>query len=353
MHQKRATTIVRGCWVAENQWPSPNIHKQVLYIRSDGLGTQPESAKQSFMIQSPQTVGLHAGVWCPHGIDPDLPGDQRQEAGGSLNFDSEVLKEDIEILGSPVFEAELACNQTNGLLAVCLNEVLSDGASTRITYGVINLTHLNGHENPQPLIVGKPYCFKVQLNDIAHRFKAGSTIRLSLSNSYWPIVWPSPHKTVLSLSTGGLELPVRPPVDSDAELAELLGPESAKSLSKTVDKSGENLFTITENIDNGEVILRNLIDEGRIVYDDYDGWTVESTHVEIFSIHPDEPNSAKCDITWTERFSRGNWNVSSRTNTVVTSTPTHFNLDARLEAWNGPHLVHEQNWHRKFNRQLV
>lgn len=343
-----------GRWVAEDQWPSQNMHNQVFFIGQNGLTIESESPVE-ISIQSPQSVGRAAGVWCPHSVDPDQAADQRVEAGGSVNFDSDALNENLEILGAPVVEMPLACNRPNGLIAACLNEVLPDGAVTRITYGVLNLTHRESHLNPQPLVAGKNYTVKIQLNEIAHKFAAGSRIRLSLSNAYWPTVWPSPENTELILSTSSstLALPVREPLDSDSDLAPFPEPEGTPPLAKTTLREPNSEFTITEDIRTGEIVLRNWYDEGKTVYNDYDGWSVESTHEEFFSIHPDDPNSAKCDITWTEKFSRGQWEVSSRTQTVVTSTPTHFNLEAKLEAWEGTQIAHEQAWRRSFKRNLV
>ena len=343
-----------GRWVAEDQWPSANIQDRVLHIGADGLSNEiGDPAKIS--ISSPQTVGRASGAWCPHGEVPDQAGDQRIEAGGCANFDTEALSQNLETLGAPVVTLELECDQTDGLVAVCLNEVLADGAIARISYGILNLTHRDGHLNPQPLVAGERYKVSLQLNEISHSFVVGSRIRLSISTSYWPTVWPSPRNTTIELSTLGstLSLPVRTPRSSDANLAEFQSPECAPLLRKTVKRQPNSEFTVTENIGTGDVVLRNWFDEGETVYDDYDGWTVESTHEEFFSINPNDPNSAECDITWTEKFSRREFEISSKTRTVVTSTPTHFELDGHLEAWKGNECVHEQRWKRSIKRNLV
>ena len=343
-----------GRWVAEDQWPSENIDGRLYYLTRNGLSEQ-SGGEHVMRISSPETVGRASGLWCPHGVDPDLAGDQRVEAGGSLNFDSDELSEEHEILGAPVVELKFNSDQRNALVAVCLNEVLADGAVTRITYGILNLTHRNSHLNPEHLVPGEDCSASIQLNEIGHKFAVGSKIRLSLTTAYWPTVWPSPIKTQLSLLLTGctLSLPIRPPKESDGELAAFADPESAPALNKTVQSEPNSEFTVTENVETGELTRRNWFDEGVIVYDDYQGWTVASTHEEVFSILPDDPCSAKCDITWTERYSRGDWEVSSRTNTVVTSTPTHFHLKAKLEAWEGSELAHEQTWAQKFERKFV
>ena len=84
-----------GRWVSENSWPSSSINKEIYYLNVDHLGNKPNPSK-IISINSPLTVGLMAGAWCPHGLDPDQPGDQRNEAGGSLNFDSEPIKEEFD-----------------------------------------------------------------------------------------------------------------------------------------------------------------------------------------------------------------------------------------------------------------
>ena len=343
-----------GRWVAEDTWPSSRIVDRQFFINRAGLDDSGE--RPTVMeISSPETVGIAGGVWCPHGEDADQPSDQRKEAGGSLNFDSGTLEADLEILGAPVVEADVSSRRETGQIIACLNEVLPDGSITRISYGVLNLAHRNGHEHPEPLVSGHTYRIRIQLNEIAHRFAAGNRIRMSFSTAYWPVVWPSSEKSALGVKVGTavLSLPTRTGQASDHDLPEFEPPESAPPLRKTVTRKPSFEWSVTEDLTSGNVVSRQWFDEGATTYDEYDGWTVDSTHEEIYTIHPDDPNSAKCDIVWTERFSRADWNVSSRTRTIVTSSPTHFHLEARLKAWLGDDLVHEREWKKSFPRRLV
>ena len=348
-HEERA-----GRWVAENGWPSRNIVPRSLYFTGTGLTDQPGDTKE-MSICSPQTVGLAAGAWCSYSTGIDQPRDQREEAGGCLNLDSEPLTVDLEILGAPMVRLRLSCDQPQGLVVACLNEILPDGSVSRVSYGVLNLTHRNSHAQPQPVIPGETYDISIQLNEIAHKFEAGSSIRLSLSTAYWPIVWPSQNKTTLKLETSGcqLELPVRPPQETDHDLAPFQEAESAPVLRQKLKSEPQTESTLIRKVNTGEVSLNNWFDEGIVVYDDYDGWTVESTHKESYTIHPDEPCSAECDITWTAKYSRGEWEVSSRTHTNVTSTPSHFILKASLFAWKGDVLVSQQEWNHRIKRDQV
>jgi hypothetical protein len=296
-----------------------------------------------------------AGQWCPHGLDPDLSGDQRAEAGGSLVFDSEPLDEDLEILGAPIIELDLDCDQPQGMVAVCLSEILPDGAATRISYGLLNLSHRDSHEFPEALEPGKSYRVRLQLNETAHRFAVGNRIRIAVSSSYWPIAWPSPHKTTLGLVAGesSLILPLRPANAADDELTPFADAESAAALDMTSERAPDYRWTIEKDMISGNVTIRQWFDEGRTVYNEHDGWTVESGHDEYFTIHPDDPNSASVDLTWTESFERGDWRVSSRTHTRMTSTPSHFIVVAELEAREGDEVIHSQTWKRKFERNHV
>ena len=111
----------------------------------------------------------------------------------------------------------MASDQENAFVCVRLNEVLPTGESLQISYGILNLTHRNSHEFPELIEPGKRYAVRVQLNDIAHIFSPGSRIRIAISTTFWPIVWPSPHPVTLSLFTvqSTLCLPAREPQSSD------------------------------------------------------------------------------------------------------------------------------------------
>ena len=108
-------------------------------------------------------------------------------------------------------------------------------ASTRITYGLLNLAHRESHEQPRALEPGRRYSIRVRLNEIAHVFGRGNRIRLALSTCYWPMAWPMPEAVTLSLFTGAsaLELPVRSASPADGELAAFGAPESAPKLRVT------------------------------------------------------------------------------------------------------------------------
>ncbi len=80
-----------------------------------------------------------------------------------------------------------------------------------MSYGVLNLTHRDGHEVPEPVVPGQVMRVRLQLNDAGFRFPAGHRIRVALSTTYWPMIWPGPDVATVTLFAGSgvLLLPER------------------------------------------------------------------------------------------------------------------------------------------------
>ena len=119
----------------------------------------------------------------------------------SLVFDTPPLDAAIETLGAPIVTLELESDRPMANLAVRLCDVHPSGESLRVSYGVLNLTHRNGHERPELLAPGERYQLRLQLNDAGSVFPAGHRVRLALSTAYWPMVWPSPETATRSSGT--------------------------------------------------------------------------------------------------------------------------------------------------------
>src|SRR5262249_46849983 len=155
-------------------------------------------------VCSPQTVGKCGGDWVPFGRGHDQAGDQHEDDTRSLVFDTPPLDKPIEILGAHIVTLDLASDRPLANVVVRLCDVHTSGESLRVSYGVLNLTHRDGHENPAPLAIGERYRVCVQLNDAGSIFPSGHKVRLALSTTYWPMVWPSPEKATLTIFGGAL-----------------------------------------------------------------------------------------------------------------------------------------------------
>ena len=141
------------------------------------------------------------GEWCPYGLAGELPSDQRPDDGRSVCFDSEPLCERIEIFGAPVVTLDLACDKPSAMIAARLKDVAPDGSSTLVTYGLLNLTHRDGHEHPQALVPGRTYRVKSRSTTSPRPFPRAIASGWRSPTSYWPIAWPSPEMATLHVST--------------------------------------------------------------------------------------------------------------------------------------------------------
>src|SRR5262249_37593373 len=278
--------------------------------------------------------GLYAGRWCPYQLTPDLPLDQRLEDGGALTFDTDPLPERLEILGAPVAELELAADRPGGLVAARVSGIAPRGAARRRSDRVLTLTHRESHEHPAPLEPGRRYRVRLQLNDVGQAFPAGHRIRLAFSTAYWPTVWPSPEPVTLTLYAGAstLTLPVRPPDSADDALPPLPPVETGPPLPVTALDPPRTERVVHHDAVTGEATLDWIQDSGRHRFDDVD-LTLHTIAADRFTIHPDDPLSARAEVAWTVRLSRGDWRVETRTRTLLTATRDTFEVAATLEAF--------------------
>jgi len=336
-----------GRWVAEPSWPSPHIERREYTLGwrhiAPGFGEHPEVEET---IRSPLTVGLFAGKWCSYSATPDLPHDQRQEDGGALVFESEPLAEQMEILGAPEVELELSSDQPTAMVAVRLSDVAPDDKAARVTYGLQNLTHRNGHEHPEPLDPARRYRVRVKLNDVAHVFPAGHRFRISLSTSYWPLARPPRRPVRPSIFTGlsRLTLPVRRPrEESDRELRPFPPPEEAPTGSKTMLREPHHNWYVTRDLEKDISTLKVVKDEGTYRLDDID-LEVEDSATEWYTSRDDEFTSLRGEVLSVRSLKRGDWSVRTETRIILTCSTEAFYIHADLDAYLDGRRVYCNTW---------
>ena len=138
------------------------------------------------------------------------------------------------------------------------------------------------------------------------RESPGSRIRIAVSTTFWPIVWPSPRPATLSLFTGEstLCLPVRESRSSDAEARPLARPRQSRVHPTTILVDAEPEFVGSEVDPNtGIQSFTYRSDSGTKRFDRH-SWTTRVTADYQYHIHPDDPTSACVDLTATETYGR-------------------------------------------------
>jgi uncharacterized protein len=354
----QAASVARaGRWVAEQRWPSPSVDLRRFSLNADALADQP-GEQLALSLRSPQSTGLAAGDWGSFGNSGDVPGDQREDSFGSLEFTSAPLPERCEILGNSRVILEVAADRTEALVAVRLIDVAPSGAASCIARGFLNLTHRDGREHPKPLVPGERYCVEVRLTGTAYAFPAGHRIQVALSSAYWPIIWPSPEPATLTVTTGisQLLLPVRPAAaQARIELPEAVAAEPSPV---TVLRQGRVDRSVSTDPETGEVTHRLSIDGG--VFGNWGKFRLEDIDLEMghafernYRIHPDKPNSARATMTQSYEMARGDWRVTIKTGAEMTSTGKTFELTAWLEAREGDTVACRRDWRSSIPRRQV
>ena len=350
-----------GRWVAEEKWPSPRIEIRRMPLAERGLA--PECAnveERALTLSSPLTVGLASGSWLSFGARGDQPLDQRLDDGGSLVFDSSVLDAPVEIMGAPVVALDLVCDKPVAMVCARLSDVAPDGVATRVTYGLLNLTHRESHERPTPIVPGQRVRARVMLKDIAHSFPAGHRLRVSISTSYWPIAWPAPEPATITVFTGAsaLDLPVRPPRLQDSSLAAFEPPESAPGPKETELQPMRARRSVTHNLGTGEIVHASGIEGDdlragmrRTRLDDL-GLEYGQAMQRRLTIDPRDPLSARAEHRALVEFARDGWRCATETRLKITSTATEFRVEAEMRGYEGEAKVFERAWDRKIPRDL-
>jgi uncharacterized protein len=345
-----------GRWVAERSWPPARVEKRRYYLNPGRL--EPTAGRRVLLaFSSPQTTGLRAGEWCAFGAEGEMPLDQRSDDGRSLTFDTEPLPARTEILGAPVVELDLAVDEPSALLAVRLNDVQPDGTSTLVTYGLLNLTHRESHEQPEALEPGTFQRVRLALNDIAHAFPAGHRIRVALSTSYWPIAWPSPAAVIMTVRAGNsaLYLPVRPPAPDDERLRPFEPPVAAAGMRRRTLRELPLKRTIEIDLATNETVYTFQSGEfgAALARIEAIGMDLGSTFLKRHRISEYDPLSALTEVVHKTIMRRKNWSVRIESRVRLGATRDAFQFSAELETFEDEEPFGQRSWQLTIPRQLV
>ncbi len=334
-----------GRWINQDFRDAPS---QVLHLSDTGLTKRAGPFER--LINSPADTGFASGEYCAIWQGPDLPGDQHREDQLSLCFDSEILADNIPIVGAPAITLTLSSNAPVAQIAVRLNDVFPDGKSTRITYGVLNLCHRDSAENPTAMPVGKAVKISLKLDQIAYTLPTGHRLRLSISNAYWPLIWPAPGKTELTITAGQIDLPLLN--EAEQPVIPFEPPETAPEADiRTIRKASNIRETIIDQ-KTGISTLRMVDDFGELE-DLTHGLINGSVAREWWSIHPDDPLTARARIHYCDIIKRGEWSVRTETTSEMWMDAETIFLTARIEAYEADKLIFEKDFEDQIPRDLL
>lgn len=339
----------QGHWVTEKTWPALSTRIRTLYPDANGKLVDARQIDGDVVISTSQDTGLDCGNFCPGmRVDDELPGDQQFDDAKSVVFETEPMEEPLAILGFPEIELGLASDKALGFVVARLCDVATDGSSTRVSYHPLNLTQRESQEHPKALEPGVFYKVRFRLCAAGYVFRKGHRIRLSLSTTYWPALWPSPEAATLTLRLSGssLDLPTRPSFDDEVIMPE---PPQLPANGLEVIRPASNERVCEHDHDSGQVFIEIRDDLGR-QRDTASGLELDSRARHCYWILPDDPLSAATQASWTVEYQRDVWSIRTETMTRMTSTATTFRLEGSLQAYEADVLLFEKKWDEEIAR---
>jgi putative CocE/NonD family hydrolase len=348
-----------GRWLAVDRWPASSVEALVLPLGRNGLLGAGEDARAGNQVElsicGAEAPAVDAGTWGGHGGPVDNPPDQRPEDGQSLCFQTEALGEPVEICGFPVAHLEVSSDRPLALVCARLCDVWPDGTSHLITRGLLNLTHRESDESPEPLVPGERYLVEVKLNSIAYSMPPGHRLRLAISPTYWPWAWPSPARVTLSLFAPGrsrLEVPVwRGGAGAHQPPPHFSEPEEGPSPPHEVSGAEDASRTLRRESDTGRLDIELRGEHHMKLFDA--GIEYNSHACNLHRIVEGDPlsafNSAEHEIS----IGRADWLTRVHTYSTMSATAGEFLLTNLVEGYEGDRRVFAKSWRRSIPRDLV
>lgn len=345
--------VSEGHWVGVDSWPAVDVELKSLYMTYGKLLEKQAESEEKVVLKTPLNHGLLAGEWMGAGVLGENSCDQRIDNGMSMVFDGEPLTEPQEILGYPRVEVELSSDKPNAMLYASICDVAPDGSSNRVSYGVMNLTHLEGHDKVVPLQPGKKVKAFVALDCCGHKFAAGHRIRLSIATSFWPMFWTMPEDAALTLDLSTAKL-ILPMFKGQCSKGPNMEPKCAPLTPITLLSEGHVDRSVSYDIltDTWTCItdgVGGVFGEGVYRFDEIDV-TVEHNLKRELTLCNADPLSACYTIYQKMKVGREGWWIDADIVVTQTSDKEYFYLKGEMDVTENEAPAFNRKWDTKIKR---
>ncbi|MBB4120413.1 CocE/NonD family hydrolase [Martelella radicis] len=338
-----ASPEIGGRWLGLDTWP-PQAPETKYFVDDRNLSKVRGATGDALTLESPLTLGAGGGEWCPldaGGNGPEFAADQRADDGLSLCFDTRPLEEPLELVGHPDLKLRLSFAGTRALLVVRLNEVKADGTSARVTFTARRL------ERPDGIAADEVFEVAIPVNAVAHRFSPGSRLRLALSTSYWPMIWPEAADNAIRIETKNLTLRL-PGMPENASHDQ---PDFGEALhampvpSTTIRAPEYRRYMISDQATGrAQLFSKDTPSTWKI-----DGLSITGRYDHDYSILPHDGQSARAGFQFSQTYERDSWQVSIETDTQVYRQNGRLVLVSRFAAREAGRAVFERSWTHEFD----
>ncbi len=199
-------TTTPGQWRCGN-WPVGGIREHRFYPGENRrlAPSAPDKAKHYTLVYR---AGAGTGI---HGWWGETSGDMSSDDESSMVFDSEPLKESIEIMGLPRINLLVSADAPLYQWSVRLEDVWPDGKVSLVSGTLINPADRKDRLKQSALVPGERTKLTGEIHFTTWQFRPKHKIRLSISNAQFPMAWPTPFKGSTRLYPGpdtSIDLPV-------------------------------------------------------------------------------------------------------------------------------------------------
>ncbi|SPH17278.1 Cocaine esterase [Defluviimonas aquaemixtae] len=330
-----------GRWIGEAVWPSVHTSNQVRHLNPGRLDRD-RKPQSRLALRSPLGMATPSWEWLPHGVGPELAGDQTALDGAALCFDTEPLEKPTELCGQPVVSLRMASDTELGTLLVRLCDVAPDGSSALIAYGLLNLAFRNGFETSVPMRVGEVFDVEVGLSSIAQCVPAGHVLRLAVSTQAWPLVWPAPEHMTATVLTGAsaVKLPIRHLEAPDGAVPDLGVPQIPSPPEMTRTRAVNHEKFLDRDPASGSWTQRHTKDDGAFLISE-SGRLVDSSSVLTHGLRGEDPLSATAEYRFEITMGSDTRRIRLTTLSTVKASATEFVVRTDTHAWEGEELAYK------------
>ena len=285
-------------------------------------------------------VGTAVPVWWN-----DATGDQAADDGQSLIYDSQMLRDPIEIIGFPRIRLWTSAGVPVADWTVRLEDVFPDGRVALVTGALQSGGQVSSRLDPVRLAPGLHYVVGMPLHFTTWTFRPGHRIRLAIANSQFPMAWPTPYRMTMSLEVGdgrtALELPVVPPAPNPrVPVFAAPAPRAQAPDARTLQETGYPGAIVTHNVLAKTTAVDFLT---RFSYQIVHR-RIENVEQEHYETHDDDPAQSRFTGNESHHICQAGRCIELRTGIVVQSDSTTFHVRVTRRLEENGRLVRTKVW---------
>ncbi len=318
----------------------PDSKPWTLFLdKKNTLSQKPEGKNTVTFKQSPGMAAETLNWW------GEVTGDMRPLDSRSLVFDSPVMTETKYVLGSPSVHLRTAADQPLLDWIIRLEDVAPDGSVSLITGGLFQSSKYISRLDPKHFPINQFMDIDIPLHFTTWTLKPGHRVRIAVSMIEFPLVWPTPYKTVMQLAVGDLNasklvLPIASAENIKFPTMPAIEPIKPRPGVNWIYEQELTPFTVTHypshHIDIAEAQESSL-------------WEVDDRffmrkNSMTYIIDTNDPANATFKSEGNFEIKMGDRTILAKSIMQITSDAKNFDVKVRRELYENNVLIRERDW---------